>query len=118
VIRSTAQEADLPHVTCRLEDGSSVVFEVEEGSQAGPQPVSRISEALEKAEQSFDRSLDSIRNFAGAVLEKLRQAPEPPQEIQLVFGLKALAEISGFAIAKASAEANYTVTLKWVKPPK
>lgn len=107
----------MPHVTCQLEDGSSVVFEVEEGPSTGPLPVSRISDALEKAGQSFDSSLDSIRNFAGAVLNKLRQTPEPPQEIQVVFGLKALAEVSGFAIAKASAEANYTVTLKWVRTP-
>jgi hypothetical protein len=102
----------------KLDDGSPVVFEVEpHGRPTGPSPVSRFSDTLEKAGDSLEQSLDSVKRLATSVVQKLRQsAPEAPNEIQVSFGLKVVAELQAFAIAKASGEANYTVTLKWVKP--
>jgi hypothetical protein len=102
----------------KLDDGSQVLFEVEEhGRPPGPSPVSRLSETLDKAGDSIEQSLDSVKHLAGIVVRKLREAaPEAPNEIQVVFGLKVVAELQAFAIAKAAAEANYTITLKWIKP--
>jgi hypothetical protein len=102
----------------KLDDGSPVVFEVEpHGHPPGPSPVSRFSDTLEKAGGSIEESLDSVKRLAETVVRKLREsAPETPNEIQVSFGLKVVAELQAFAIAKASGEANYTVTLKWVKP--
>jgi hypothetical protein len=108
----------MPYWVGTLDDGSAVLFEVSEvGRPPGPSPVSRLSETIESTGDSIERSLDSVRRLAGSVVGKLREAtPEPPDEIQVAFGLKIVAELQAFAIAKAGAEANYTVTIKWVKP--
>jgi len=106
----------MSQISYQLDDGRIVIFETTDlvGGK-GPQPVSRLDSALEKAELSFENSLDAIRALSQTVLSKLREEKscDAPAEIQLSFGLKASAEFQGFIVAKAAAEANYTVTMKW-----
>lgn len=102
-----------------MDGGAQVIFETDGPAlpTAGPEPVSRLSDAIGAARCSFDSSLESIKQAANAVVATLRDAaPNTPDEVELTFGIKALAEIQGFAIAKASGEANFTVKLKWVTP--
>ncbi len=66
----------------------------------------------------FDQALENVRPAANAVIAALRGLKDPPDDIEVSFGLKMNAE-TGTTIASSKVEANYTVTLKWQgrRPP-
>ncbi len=100
-----------------LEDGGSILVEVEGPEMGGMVPVSRGEGVPEKARQSFEAALDKVRPAAQAIIKKLRSLHDPPDEIEVEFGLKMSAE-AGALIAAAGVEANYKVTLTWKRETK
>lgn len=97
-----------------LEDGTSMMVEVDEPEEEGLTRVSRRdSGVIERAQQTLEKSLDRVRPAAQFIIEKLRSLHDSPDEIEVQFGLKLNAG-SGVILA-AGVEANYTVKLKWVK---
>lgn len=97
-----------------LEDNTTLLVEVIEPEQGGIVPASRAGEAISKAQQTLEKSLEKVRPAAQFVIKQLRKLHDAPDEIEVAFGLKLSAE-AGAVLAAASAEANYAVTLKWVK---
>ena len=98
-----------------LEDGGSIIVEVEEREAGGMVPVSRGSEKMmEKASQTFEAALDKVRPAAQTIIKKLRALHDPPDEVEVEFGLKMNAE-AGAVVASGGVEANYTVKLTWKK---
>ncbi|MCP4580496.1 MAG: hypothetical protein GY839_02680 [candidate division Zixibacteria bacterium] len=98
-----------------LDDGSSILVEVDESESAGmAAPVAFGEKTIEKAKQSFETALDKVKPTANAVISKLRDLTEQPDEINVEFGIKLSAE-TGAIIASAGIEANFKVTLKWQK---
>ena len=103
-----------------LEEGGSILVE---GEAKGPEPggmvpASRgVEEVPEKARQSFEAALDKVRPAAAAIIKKLRALHDPPDEVEVEFGLKMSAEAGAF-VAAAGVEANYKVTLTWKQKPK
>ena len=96
-----------------LEDGGSIVVEVDEPeAPGGVMRAARPGEVMEKAHQSFEAALDRIRPAASTIIKKLRGLHDPPDEVEVEFGLKMSAE-AGAVVAAAGAEANYKVTLTW-----
>jgi hypothetical protein len=95
-----------------LEDGTSMLVEVDEPEQEGLERVS-IKGGIEKAQQTLEKSLDKVRPAAQYILEKLRGLHDSPDEIEVAFGLKLNAGAG--VILAAGLEANYTVKLKWNK---
>ena len=71
----------------------------------------------EKAQETFEAALDKIRPAAQTIIQKLRALHDPPDQIQVEFGLKLNAQAGAF-IAAASTEANYKVTLTWKREEK
>ncbi|MBI4874235.1 MAG: hypothetical protein HY822_06355 [Acidobacteria bacterium] len=102
-----------------LGDGVTIHFEAEPSAvSGGPQPISRLGDAMESLGRSFEGSVEAIGRMAGVMIGKVREcAPDPPTDVEITFGLKASAELQGFVIAKAGAEANYTVRLAWKSQP-
>lgn len=99
-----------------LEEGSFILVEVDVPDESGMVPASR-GEVIERAQQTFEQALDKIRPAAQSIIVKLRNLNDPPDEVEVEFGLKMSAEV-GAIIASASAEANYKVTLTWKKEQK
>jgi hypothetical protein len=98
-----------------LEGGGSIMIETDEPEFKGAVTRSgRPSEILEKAKQTFETALDRIKPAASAIVGKLRDLNEAPDEICVEFGIRLSAEAGAF-VAVAGAEANYTVTLTWRK---
>lgn len=97
-----------------LEDGASMLVEVEEPEQGGVVKASRSDGVIDKAHQTLEKSLEKVKPAAQVVIQKLRELHEVPDEIQVSFGLKLSAE-AGAVLTSGGIEANYTVTLKWVK---
>ena len=95
-----------------LEDGNSILVEVESEEPKGMVPASRGKGVPEKAHQTFEAALEKVKPVASAVISKLRSLHDAPDEIEVEFGLKMNAE-AGAIVAAAGVEANYKVTLKW-----
>lgn len=96
-----------------LEDGGSVIVEVDEVEiEGGVVRVARPGELAAKAVQTFESALETIAPAAGTILAKLRSLIEPPDTINVEFGIKLNADAKAY-IASAGVEANYRVTLTW-----
>lgn len=82
-------------------------------------PVRRVmrggtSEAIATATDTFEAALAKIRYAAEGILSQLRSLAQPPDEVEVEFGVKMNAE-TGAIIAKASTEANFKINLTWKK---
>ncbi|HEC35358.1 MAG TPA: hypothetical protein ENI39_02350 [Anaerolineae bacterium] len=99
-----------------LEDGGSILVEVEAGEAAGMVPAAATRGVPERAQQTFEAALEKVRPAAAAIIAKLRALHDPPDEIEVEFGLKMNAE-AGAVVAAAGVEANYKVTLTWKRTP-
>ena len=96
-----------------LQDGGDILVQVDvTGLEGVVVKAASPGEIIEKAEQTFEEALDKIKPAAGTIIAKLRGLSDPPDEIEVAFGLALNAEVGAF-IAAAGAEANYSVTLTW-----
>jgi hypothetical protein len=78
------------------------------------------SSVVERAQTSFEDALEKAKPMASSLVGKLRAigdaAGNPPDEVQVEFGIILSAE-AGAVLAAASATANYKVTMTWKQPP-
>lgn len=96
-----------------LEDGGSILVQVDESApEGGMVKAARPGEIAAKATQTFEAALEKVKPAAAAIISKLRDLADPPDEMEVEFGLKLSADAGAF-LASAGAEANYTVTLTW-----
>jgi hypothetical protein len=110
----TIGRAKLKHfVEFKMEDGNSIIFEVDEADMGGTTRASRRpGEIAEEAKETFEQALSKIRPATEKVITTLRGLAHKPDEIEMEFGFNMSAE-AGVVIASASMGANYKVTLRW-----
>lgn len=105
------------YIQFQSEDGSTILVEVEEEAyQPGVVKAGlkeKAGEAVSQARAGFEEGLEIVRHNAAAFIKKVRGLSDPPDEVEITFGLKATGELGNFAVARAGAEANYTVKLTW-----
>ncbi len=100
-------------VEFKLDDGTPIVFEVDEPEVGGTMRAGRRpGEIVEEAKETFEQALTKIRPATERVITTLRGLSQKPDEIEMEFGFN-LSATAGVVIASASTEANYKVTLKW-----
>ncbi|MGA9771596.1 MAG: CU044_2847 family protein [Blastocatellia bacterium] len=100
-----------------FDDGTTMFVEVEDpvtnvGTVRGAHPV----ELAEKAKQTFEASLEKIKPTASAIIAKLRELSDQPEQVAVEFGIK-LSAAAGVVIASTGVEANFKVTLTWKREP-
>lgn len=96
-----------------LEEGGSILVEVEEPEEAGMIPAAREEGGVpERAKKTFEAAWEKVRPAASAIVSKLRSLHDPPDKVQVTFGLKMNGE-AGVILAAAGVEANFKVTLTW-----
>ncbi len=96
-----------------LEDGTTMMVEVEESELEGLERVSR-GDIIERSQQTLEKSLEKDRPAAQYIIEKLRSLHDAPDEVEVQFGINLSAE-TGAVLAAAGISANYSIKLKWVK---
>ncbi|MFE1437280.1 CU044_2847 family protein [Streptomyces sp. NPDC058739] len=94
-----------------LENGGSVLVEVDSGPQAVVR-VARSGGVVAEASETLERGLDSVREAAHAVLARVADLPRQPDKITLELGLKLSAE-AGVFLAKTAGEGSLTLTMEW-----
>lgn len=106
------------YIQFTVPDGGTILVEIEEPTTHSPNVgrvgVGEVAEKMiMKAQNTFIEALHIIGSNARAFINEVRGLADSPDEVEVTFGLKALGELGNFAIAKANAEANYTVRLTW-----
>ncbi|NES06555.1 MAG: hypothetical protein F6K22_29310 [Okeania sp. SIO2F4] len=95
-----------------LEDGDSILIEVDAPPQPVDDRIGRVDDVARKANKSFDAAMEKIKPVANTIIKKVRSMNEPADEVEVKFGIKLSAEM-GAIIASGEAEVNYEITLKW-----
>jgi hypothetical protein len=99
-------------VEFKLDDKSTIVVEVDEPEFEGAIRATGTDEVVKQSIHSFDDAMGKIHAATESAISKLRNLSAQPDEITMEFGFNFSAEF-GAIIAKATAEANYKVTLNW-----
>jgi hypothetical protein len=112
------KEPSVPkYIEFPLENGGSILVESTDDpvrTSAGFLKSENASpDNAQKASQSFDASVESMRQAAELMVTKLRSLSAPPDEIDVHFSLKASGEVGSLAVGKLGGDANYSITLKW-----
>jgi hypothetical protein len=95
-----------------LENGGSILVEVDNTEVEGVEHVARPGEILAKATQTFESALETIKPAASSILAKLGNLSVPVDQVSVEFGIKFGAKAGTF-IASADSEANFKVNLTW-----
>jgi NTP-dependent ternary system trypsin peptidase co-occuring protein len=94
-----------------LEEGGSIVVEVDEPESAGTIRAAR-GDTIVKAKETLEEALNNVLPVTKSLVEKLRSIGNKPDEIGVTFGVS-LNTAVGAVMASASAEANFSVTMHW-----
>lgn len=98
-----------------LDEDDSILVEVDEPEVSDDLDlVARPGELIDKTKQSFAEAVEKIKPVATIIITKLRSINDPPDEVEVKFGVK-MSAVAGAIIAAAGVEANYEITLKWKK---
>ncbi|MFQ5856207.1 MAG: CU044_2847 family protein [Anaerolineae bacterium] len=99
-------------------DGGTILVEVESEEQAQGLVKAglgeKVQEGIIKVQDTFEATMmETVRRNAEAFIRTMQTISDPPAEAEITFGVKAAGEAGYSAIAKASGESTYTVTLTW-----
>lgn len=100
-----------------LEDGRTVIIEVNDPQPEGTNERASLGEVSARATKTLETALEQVTPAAEAILKRFSGLSQLPDEIEVEFGLKVNAEIGAF-VASGSVEANYVVKLKWSRENK
>jgi hypothetical protein len=106
------ESASVPrYLTFQGPDSSTIWVEIEPNVR----DVERtgVSDVVSAASSSLRDALAVIRTCSEALIEQIAGVAHNVSDMEMKFGVKASAELGHFVVAKASAEANFEVTLKW-----
>lgn len=100
-----------------LDEGGTVLVEITEaGAGTSDGPVVRGldggTRVIDQAHQSFEQAIDRVRPAAQALVTRLRTIADPPDELNIRFGLDLHAQAGAF-IAETGATANFSVEMTW-----
>src|SRR5215472_2026401 len=71
----------------QLDEGGTLCVEVAD-DEPGIERAARVDDLVVKARVSLESALDHIRAIANTTLGRLRDLAEPPQQIQVEFGIR------------------------------
>ncbi|HXF39853.1 MAG TPA: CU044_2847 family protein [Blastocatellia bacterium] len=96
-----------------LEGGGFVTAEVDNAEQKGGTVRGvHAAEVAVKAQQTFEAAMEGVKPTAAAIIAKLRELSDRPEQIAVEFGIK-LSAAAGVVLASSGLEANFKVTLTW-----
>jgi hypothetical protein len=98
----------------RLEDGGSVLVEVEPLDRGPVRRGARIEERVQEAGDTLEHVLGQVAPIATGLIARIRERDDWPNEVEVEFGVKLTAE-AGVIIARAAGEANFRLLMRWAK---
>ena len=102
-----------PLLDLDLEQGGSILVEVDELEQPGPVTRGgRPDEAVIKAGETLEHVLAQLGPTVRGIVSELRSAAESPDELEVEFAIK-LSTNANLVIARMGGEANFRIALRW-----
>jgi inner membrane protein involved in colicin E2 resistance len=98
-----------------LASGGSITVEVDDGGGARTMRGGSGADLIERGGRTFEQSLADIAPALQEVLDKLRGVSTELSQIEVELGLKLTGE-AGMVVARAGAEANFRVLVRWERP--
>lgn len=95
--------------------GNAAADMVAKGSQ--PVTAKGFGEVVATAPKSFEEAMGTLKGYATALGDMIGSLDLTPSEVAVEIGLK-MTGSAGFIIAKAGAETEMKVALKWEPKPK
>jgi hypothetical protein len=95
----------------KTEAGDSVLVEVDE-TRGAVTRGGRTAEAVVEAGESLEQVLGRLGPAVRGIVEQLRAATDWADEVEVEFAVKLSAD-SNVIIARAGAEANFRIALRW-----
>lgn len=74
---------------------------------------SKNKTVVAKAAMKFEEVSETVKKVSNSLVDSIAGMAKKPQEVEVEFSIKVGGE-SGVFVAKASAEANFKVKVKWV----
>ncbi len=100
-----------------LASGGSITVEVDDiGGTRTMRGGDRGAELVERGGRTLDESLGAIAPALQEVLDKLRGVSSELSQVEVELGLKLTGE-AGMVVARAGAEANFRVLVRWERSP-
>ncbi|MEO0384598.1 MAG: CU044_2847 family protein [Pseudomonadota bacterium] len=98
-----------------IETSSGKIVVVETDSDAEDLRLASSSAASADGTKKMIAAINSVRPAVDDLVAAFGSLARQPDELEIEFGLKLNGEV-GALIAKTSTEANFSVTVKWVRP--
>jgi hypothetical protein len=109
---SIAGEADSATASLEIRVQQTAVL-VDFAPRAGLKEVSLSPQDLAaRSSMALDSAMATIRQVAERVTSATKNLMQPPDDVEIEFGLK-LDAVAGALIARTGAEAHFSVTLRW-----
>lgn len=101
------------------DDGGTVTVAVaDDGSRGSSHEVTRglrrEGNVVERSRMTFDTAVEVVRPAADALLRRLRELHQVPDEVTVEFGVELGAEAGAF-IAAASTSAQFRISMTWCR---
>jgi len=98
-----------------LNEGGSILVEVDEPSRGPVTRGARPEEVVTRAGQSLEQVLGRLGPAVKGIVAELRRTADWPDDVEVEFAVKLSAD-SNVIIARAGGEANFRISLRWSKP--
>ena len=98
-----------------LDEGGSILVEVEEPSRGPVTRGGRPEEVVTRAGQSLEQVLARVGPAVKGIVSELRRTADWPDDVEVEFAIKLSAD-SNVIIARAGGEANFRISLRWSNP--
>lgn len=99
-------------VEVSLGDGAIIFVEVPGDDSGLPERVGRTADLVRGAAESLDQALNRIKPAITTMLRGVRDLPQPPDHVEVEFGIKVTTE-AGVVVARTAGEANFAIRLQW-----
>jgi hypothetical protein len=96
--------------------GDEAFLQVDEDVAGGGLRRGIGNRVVEQAQGSFEQAVGRVQPAVQALLARLRELADTPEEVQVEFGLQLSAEAGAF-VAAASSTGNFRVTMTWRSSP-
>jgi NTP-dependent ternary system trypsin peptidase co-occuring protein len=98
-----------------LASGGSITVEVDDGPSPRTMRGASPADLVERGSRTLEQGLADIAPALQEVLAKLRGVSTELSQIEVELGLKLTGE-AGMVVARAGAEANFRVLVRWERP--
>jgi hypothetical protein len=113
--RSLAEVGGLSQlIELDLEEGGSVLVEVDGAAPGAVSRGGRSAELVSKAGQSLEQVLGQLGPTVRGIVSELRAAADWPDEVEVEFAIKLSAD-ANVIIARTGGEANFRIALRWAR---